>query len=137
MFHKHTNLLGTLVSLMLAGGILTGCSGTPVSAKNADPIDPNYQYAYREKGEAQLVVTRDRGWYKGGHTVDFLIDGELAAEMRMGDVAKFGLKAGHHIIAVSMNGTLVEREVTLNAGETVRRRIPVGAVLDVTPTTFE
>ncbi|UWF52016.1 hypothetical protein NYP20_14050 [Pseudomonas sp. N3-W] len=124
-------LIGTVAVMLLAG-----CSVKPISAENASPISADRQYAFTDKNDVTLLVTRDQGWYQSGHTIDFLIDGTLAAKVRMGEVARFGLKAGSHIIAVSAGGLLVERELNAKSGETIRRRIPDGVTLDVTPTTF-
>ncbi|QLG93875.1 hypothetical protein HZF02_18845 [Pseudomonas yamanorum] len=139
MLTKKLKALSTLICVVMVADILVGCSVKPVTAQEAKPISPDRQYAYSGKDEASLVVTRDKGWYEGdgGIRVDFLIDGKLAAKVNTGEVVQFGLKAGSHIIAVTIGGTLVEREVNLKAGETIRRRITYYNDLDITPTAFK
>lgn len=137
MLSRKLKVLCVLPGAMLVAQSLVGCSPMPLTAQEARSISPDRQYAYREKDEASLVLTRDKGWYDGDQSIDFLIDGKLVATVRRGEVARFGLRAGPHIIAVSTGDALVEREINLKVGETIRRRIPDGSVLDVTPTVYK
>ncbi|MEL7553662.1 hypothetical protein [Pseudomonas protegens] len=140
MFIGGFRVLCPMVGAFLVAGYLVGCSSEPVTAQEAKPISSDRQFAYSDSDEATLVVTRDKGGYEGKSTihVDFLIDGKPAASIRPREVVKFGLKAGTHILGVSIKGSpVVEREVSLKAGEVTRRRITYYNSLDITPTAFK
>lgn len=131
--------------LMAAIGLafLAGCGTSPISADSATPVPAKRLFAFSEKGESQLVVTRDSGLYGSGCNYRFYIDGTLAAEFAQGEMARFGLKPGRHILGSTYSsacggGSVVEREVELKEGEVVRRRISVlmGGVQDISPTAF-
>lgn len=120
--------------------MLAGCTTSPVSADKADPVPSNRIYALSGKSDAQLLVTRDSGLYGSGCNYRLYIDGALAAEFASGEVARFGVKAGKHVLGVKPSAAcggwgLVEREVDIKAGETVRRRITLsGDSFDISPT---
>lgn len=140
MFNSGFKNLCHLIGTALLASLLIGCSGKPVTVQEAKPISLDRQFAYSENDEATLVVTRDKGGYegKGAINVDFSIDGKPAAAIRPREVVKFGLKAGTHILGVSLKGSpVVEREVNLKAGDVIRRRITYYNNLDITPTAFK
>lgn len=124
----------------LALSLLTGCSTSPVSADKADPVPSSRIFAFSGKSEAQLLVTRDGGLYGSGCNYRLYIDGTLAAEFASGEVARFGVKAGKHVLGVKPSAAcggwgLVEREVDIRSGETIRRRITLsGDSFDISPT---
>lgn len=121
---------------------MSGCSTSPITAENADPVPSTRLYAFTEKNAAQLVVTRDSGIY--GAEVRFIlhIDGKPSAEFHPGEVARFGLAPGKHILGVSkymIFGTsrIIESEVDVKAGDLVRRRISQhGSSFSFTPTAY-
>ncbi|MFC6299563.1 hypothetical protein GNF76_22840 [Pseudomonas sp. CCM 7893] len=123
-------------------GVIGGCSTSPISAENADPVPAPRLYAFTEKSAAQLVVTRDSGIY--GSEVRFIlhIDGKPAAEFHPGEVARFGLAPGKHILGVSKymifgHSRLIESEVEVKPGDLVRRRISQhGSSFSFTPTAY-
>ncbi|MCV4343232.1 hypothetical protein [Pseudomonas capsici] len=128
------------VFFALVASLIAGCSTSPISPERADPVPGSRIHAFIGKGDAQIVVTRDSGFYGAACNYFFYIDGVLAAEFASGEVAKFGVKRGRHILGIkpslacSGNG-LIEREVQLEAGESVRRRITIsGDSYDITPT---
>jgi hypothetical protein len=124
----------------LAVSLLAGCATSPISADKADPVPQSRLYAFGNKADAQVVVTRDSGLYGSGCNYRLYIDGTLAAEFASGEVAKFGVKPGKHILGVKPSAAcggfgLVEREVEVGAGESVRRRITLsGDAFDISPT---
>lgn len=124
----------------LAIALLAGCSTSPVPADKADPVPSNRLFAFSGKSESQLVVTRDSGLYGSGCNYRLYIDGALAAEFASGEVARFGVRAGKHILGIKPSAAcggwgLVEREVDVKTGETVRRRITLsGDNFDISPT---
>ena len=122
----------------VALAMLAGCFSTsPISADNADPLPANRIYAFTKKSDAALVVTRDSGMYQVGLKVKFYIDGTLAADFASGEVGRFGLTAGTHIIAISDGGGLMESEIELSPGQTIRRRISIsGPRVDLSPTSL-
>jgi hypothetical protein len=122
----------------LAVALLVGCAPVPISADKADPVSPDRVFAYSAKAESQIVVTRDAGMSGSGCTIRFYIDGKPAADFHAGEVARFGVAAGKHILAVEgvrmCAGTgLAETEINLKPGESLRRRI---AGISLTPTSF-
>ncbi|WP_426136434.1 hypothetical protein [Pseudomonas sp. PWP3-1b2] len=143
MLNKISKAVGGFISAALFTQALVGCAPMPVGAQEAKAISADRQYAYVGMDEASLVVTRDKGlsqgkdWFGRAHGIDFLIDGKRVATIWSGEVVRFGLKAGPHIIAVTTGGPLVEREINLKVGETMRRRIPDSQDLDVTPTAYK
>lgn len=117
--------------------MLVGCSTSPISADKADPVPSSRLYAFTQKSGSELVVTRDSGMYQVGMKVKFYIDGTLAAEFGQGEVGRFGLKPGTHILAISDGGSLIESEIDIGPGQTVRRRISIsGARYDLSPTSL-
>lgn len=128
--------------LAISSILLTGCSSSPISAGDADSVPPARLYAFPSGGGTQLVVTRDSGMLGAACNHRLYIDGTLAAELSTGEVARFGLEPGKHVIGVTPSsacggGGLVETEVEMKPGESVRRRISVtlGGIA-VTPTAF-
>ncbi|MBS6084543.1 MAG: hypothetical protein KIC49_25350 [Pseudomonas fluorescens] len=131
---------GLIGALLLAA--LGGCSTSPISADIADPVPSTRMYAFTEKNAAQLVVTRDSGIY--GAEVRFIlhIDGKPAAEFHPGEVARFGLASGKHILGVSKympfgTSRIIESEIDMKPGDLVRRRISQhGSSFSFTPTAY-
>lgn len=128
--------------LAISSILLVGCSTSPISAGDADPVPPSRLYAFPSNGATQLVVTRDSGMFGAGCNHRLYIDGTLAAELSSGEVARFGLAPGKHVVGVKPSsacggGGLVETEVDMTSGESVRRRISVTlGGLAITPTAF-
>ncbi|MCT8165018.1 MULTISPECIES: hypothetical protein [unclassified Pseudomonas] len=118
--------------------LLAGCATSPISAEKAKPVPADRVYSFQAEAESQLVVTRDSGLQGSGCKLRFHIDGKAAADFYAAEVARFGVPAGKHIIAVEPVGIcggsgIYEAEVTLAKGESVRRRI---SGIGVYPTAF-
>ncbi|WP_122415960.1 hypothetical protein [Pseudomonas viridiflava] len=92
------------ILLTAAAVLLVGCSSTPVepgSAKHA-PADRVYAYQAAVPGGATLVVSRDNGfWASGGCMTTVLIDGKKVARINTGEVVKFQVKPGRHIVGIA------------------------------------
>lgn len=120
--------------------ILAGCMTSPISANRADPVPHSRLYAFGGNAGGQIVVTRDSGLYGSGCNYRLYIDGTLSAEFASGEVARFGVKPGKHILGIKPSSAcggfgLVEREVEVGSGESVRRRITLsGDAFDISPT---
>ncbi|MBV4544667.1 hypothetical protein [Pseudomonas triticicola] len=83
--------------------LIAGCSSTPVDPGSAKRVTADRVYAYQTAtpGDATLVVSRDKGfWASGGCFATLLIDGKRAARLDTGEVAKFHVKPGRHIVGV-------------------------------------
>ncbi|WP_447777062.1 hypothetical protein [Pseudomonas chlororaphis] len=94
----HRILLATSIIALIAG-----CSSTPVEPGSAKRVPADRIYAYQGElpGGATLVISRDNGfWASGGCFITLLIDGKKAARMNTGEVAKFQIKPGRHIIGI-------------------------------------
>ncbi len=121
---------------------LTGCYTKPITPEEADPVPPDRLYGYQTGGNAQLIVTRDSGLFGSGCNVRFFIDGKHVADLSSGEVARFSMSAGQYVLGVTPSkacsgGALSERELKINGGEILRRRIsilPTGP--DISPTAF-
>ncbi|QLG93876.1 hypothetical protein HZF02_18850 [Pseudomonas yamanorum] len=109
----------------VAAVVLAGCENTPISADKADPVPSNRIYAFTQKSDSELVVTRDSGMNQGGLKLKFYIDGTLAADFGQGEVGRFGLTQGTHILSISDGSALVESEIEVLPGQTIRRRISI------------
>lgn len=92
-----------ILPVAAAIALIAGCSSTPVdsgSAKRA-PNDRIYAYQTETPGGATLIVSRDNGfWASGGCFATLLIDGKRAARLDTGEVAKFNVKPGRHIVGI-------------------------------------
>ncbi|MFJ2381585.1 hypothetical protein [Pseudomonas protegens] len=113
------------ILMAAAAVVVAGCSNTPISADKADPLPLNRIYAFTQKSDSELVVTRDSGMYQVGLKIKLYVDGTLAAEFGQGEVGRFSLTQGPHILAVSDGSVLVESEIELLPGQTMRRRISI------------
>ncbi|WP_236203069.1 hypothetical protein [Pseudomonas protegens] len=61
-----------------------------------------YAYQAETPGGATLVVSHDNGfWASGGCFATLLIDGNRAAPLDTGEVAKSHVKPGRHIVGIS------------------------------------
>ncbi|WP_236184339.1 hypothetical protein [Pseudomonas juntendi] len=120
--------------------LLAGCATSPIPADKADPVPASRLFAFGAHAESQLVVTRDSGLYGAGCNYRLYIDGVLAAEFASGEVARFGIKPGKHVVGLKPSAAcggwgLVERELDARAGEVIRRRITLsGDSFDISPT---
>ncbi|MNJ29122.1 hypothetical protein D3C77_236810 [compost metagenome] len=84
--------------------LLSGCSSTPVEPGSAKNVTADRIYAYQAAipGGATLIVSRDNGfWASGGCLATVLIDGEKVARINTGEVVKFQVKPGRHIVGVA------------------------------------
>lgn len=92
------------ILLTAAAVLLAGCSSTPVEPGSAKRVPADRVYAYQAAvpGGATLVVSRDNGfWASGGCMATVLIDGKRAARINTGEVVKFHVKPGRHIVGIA------------------------------------
>ncbi len=120
---------------------LAGCSTSPVTVNNADPVPASRLHAFSGKSDAKLIVTRDTGLYGSGVNYSIYIDGTLAADFASGEVAAFGIKSGKHILGIQpatmFAGTMHEAEIDVKPGDLIRRRISLdGGGFYLTPTNY-
>ena len=90
--------------LAAAAVLLAGCSSTPVEPGSAKRVPADRVYAYQAAvpGGATLVVSRDNGfWASGGCMATVLIDGKKVARINTGEVVKFQVKPGRHIVGIA------------------------------------
>ena len=95
----HRVLLTSMAALVLAG-----CSSTPVDTGTAKPVPAERLFAYQASvpGGSTLVVSRDNGfWASGGCYATLLIDGKKAARINTGEVSRFSLKPGRHVVGIA------------------------------------
>lgn len=122
--------------------LLSGCMTSPITAQDASPVPKDRMYVKPGSGTAKLVLTRDSGFFGAACNHRVYIDGDLSAEIGSGEVAIFSLSPGKHIVSVKPStlcgsGALVEREVDLESGKSVRRRVSIGpGGIDLSPTAF-
>ncbi|NNB71529.1 hypothetical protein BFW91_13675 [Pseudomonas fluorescens] len=128
----HRILLTTAIVL------LAGCSSTPVDPGSAKRVPADRVYAYQADvpGGATLVVSRDNGfWASGGCLATVLIDGKKVSRMDTGEIVKFKVKPGRHIVGIASddegNGLCAmqigqpvkETAAEVSSGETQKFRI--------------
>ncbi|WP_122864369.1 hypothetical protein [Pseudomonas viridiflava] len=95
----HRVLLATVIVVSIAG-----CSSTPVDSDSAKRVPADRTFAYQSivPSGATLIISRDNGfWASGGCFVTVRIDGKKAARVNTGEVAKFQLKPGRHIVGIA------------------------------------
>jgi len=129
----HRVLLATAIAVSIVG-----CTSTPVESGSAKRVPADRMFAYQTSipGGATLVISRDNGfWASGGCLVAVLIDGRKAARIDTGEMIKFQLKPGRHIVgiagdedgsglcAMQIGQPIKESATVLNAGETQKFRI--------------
>lgn len=129
----HRNLPATAVIVLIAG-----CSSTPVDSVSAKRVPTDRVYAYQTEtpGGATLVVSRDNGfWASGGCFSTLIIDGKKAARLDTGEVAKFHVTPGRHIVgiggdedgsglcAMQIGQPVKETATEVSAGEVQKYRI--------------
>src|SRR5450830_1869442 len=84
--------------------VLAGCSSTPVEPGSAKRVPADRVYANQAAvpGGATLVVSRDNGfWASGGCLATVLIDGKKVSRMDTGEIVKFKVKPGRHIVGIA------------------------------------
>lgn len=126
------------ILLTAAAVLLAGCSSTPVEPGSAKrvPADRVYAYQVAVPGGATLVVSRDNGfWASGGCMATVLIDGKKVARINTGEVVKFQVKPGRHIVgmagddegnglcAMQIGQPVKETATEVSSGETQKFRI--------------
>lgn len=92
------------ILLTAAAVLLAGCSSTPVEPGSAKRVPADRVYAYQAAvpGGATLLVSRDNGfWASGGCMTTVLIDGKKVARINTGEVVKFQVKPGRHIVGIA------------------------------------
>ncbi|MNJ45740.1 hypothetical protein D3C77_408500 [compost metagenome] len=120
----------------VAVAVLTGCSTSPVSPEQAKLIPADRLVSFTSKpNEAYgtVIVTRDTGWMGGGCYVAVHIDGRVAARIDTGEVARFYLPTGDHLVGLgidkqgggmcSWTDMLKEQSASLKEGQVKRFRI--------------
>ncbi|BCD88067.1 hypothetical protein PSm6_44740 [Pseudomonas solani] len=125
------------IIFLAAAALLAGCA-TSQPGTNVSAIPSDRQLAYGQKlpGSAEIVVTRDEGWFAGGGCyVAVLIDGQLSARIDVGERAVFYVPAGRRIIGMSGDASgqglcamqvgqpLKETSTRVDSGEVQRFRI--------------
>ncbi|AZE37707.1 hypothetical protein C4K06_4692 [Pseudomonas chlororaphis subsp. aureofaciens] len=83
--------------------LIAGCSSTPVEPGSAKRVPTDRIYAYQTEvaDGTTLIISRDNGfWASGGCFATLLIDGKKAARIDTGEVAKFQVKPGRHIVGI-------------------------------------
>lgn len=140
------------IALGLGLLVLAGCTTSPVNEKSAKPAPADRVLLFQtpRDGGATIVVTRDSGWLAGGCYVAVLIDGQKAARIGPGEVARFNVEAGRHMIGMAGDadgagmcglqiGQWVKESATeLRPGEIQRFRVSAdsSAGMDIRPTSF-
>ena len=120
----------------VAAVMLAGCSTSPVSPEEAKPVPKDRLVSFTSKPKeayGTVVVTRDNGFLGGGCFVAVHIDGKLAARIDTGEVARFYLPTGDHLVGLgidkqgggmcSWTNMLKEQSAILKEGQVKRFRI--------------
>jgi hypothetical protein len=74
---------------------------------------------FKSEGSSQIVIIRKYSYVGYGYLVQLLVDGELAAGLRVGDYFKLSVAPGRHIISArSYHGVIRDFPVSIEAGKT-------------------
>jgi hypothetical protein len=95
-------LIGAVAVMLLAG-----CSTSPMSARDADPVPGDELYAFQSKTASttsRITVIRDGGFVGSGCDLVFYIEGRRAAKIGPGQRASFYVEPG----AVNLGTGLAE-----------------------------
>lgn len=131
--------------LSFFSALLAGCSTSPISSNQADPVPANRLTAFQNKPAGQygtLIVTRDSGFTGSACNTILYIDGEKSAAIGSGETAKFYIPEGERIIGVNSTsmcgGGLKERSLVMESGGTKKYRISIDTsmTMDLSPTAF-
>lgn len=114
---------------------LAGCSSWQPDAEDIEPVPAERVLAYQQPLEngGEVVVTRDFGLRGGGCYIAVLIDRQLAARIRVGEVVRFQVPAGARIVSIGtdpLDDTLCgklslrrEKLAQVQAGQTLEYRV--------------
>lgn len=121
---------------------ISGCMNRPVPFSEAKLIPNERVFNFKNSGDSNLLVTRDKGFQGAGCNTRFYINGVLAAEFSHGEKYSFKVPSGKILLGIKPSaacggGLHVEREVESAPGETIRRRIFVSSThIDIMPTSI-
>lgn len=90
----------------LAVVLLAGCSTTPIPLGQATPVPKDRVFSHQvEPSEpfGTIVVARDTGSMGGGCFLAVYLDGEVAARIDTGEVVKFRVPAGDHLVGMGID----------------------------------
>jgi hypothetical protein len=132
--------LKTKILLTTAFLFTAGCINKPISFSEAKTIPTERVYAFQNKGEVTLLITRDKGMQGAGCNTRFYINETLAAEFAQGERYSFKVPSGALILGIEPSaacggGLRVEREINGKPGDTIRSRIFISSThIDIMPT---
>jgi len=124
---------------MLASAAFAGCSTTPTSIAEESGLPAERRLLSEGIGDSAIIVVRDQGFMGAGCYFALYVNGQLAARMAPREMVQFRMPAGEALLGVgrdpqgqglcsaSLDGTLVQRETMLKAGETKRFRVALNA----------
>lgn len=91
-----------------AVAMLPGCSSSPMSVGQAEPVAADELYAYQSKpsgDSSKVTVLRDQGFVGSGCDIVVYVDGRKAAKIGSGQRASFYLKPGSPSIGAGLAGS--------------------------------
>lgn len=115
-----------LLFLFLFIFLTSGCYTNAVAINEAKTINNDRVYAYQEENDSVIVIVRDSGVFAHFCTVDFYIDGVLAAGFNPSEIAKFNVKEGKHNLSIRACGEPNTVNININKGEILKYRIYIG-----------
>lgn len=137
------------IALVLVLMGLSGCVTEAVSTREAKLVPPE-RILVEGHGDAELIVTRDKGWLVGGGCFTSLtLDGKHIARIGTGETLSYKVESGRHILGISddpAGGGLCgvgsgkpykETSTIISSNETQKFRIAgdTNSGLDIRPTT--
>lgn len=135
----------------VAVALLAGCSTTPVPLGQADPVPKSRIFSHQSEPSepfGTIIVARDTGTIGGGCFLAVYLDGKVAARIDTGEVVKFRVPVGDHLVGMgidkdggglcSFTNLLKEQSAGLKAGQTKLFRIggDSQAALDIRPSSI-
>ena len=131
--------------LALTSTLIAGCSTSPISSNEADPVPAARLSAYQSKPSGPfgtLIVTRDTGFSGAACNTVVYIDGKKSAEVGSGETARFLVPVGERIVGVKptsiCGGGLKERSLVMESGGAKKYRISIdnSMSMDLSPTAY-
>lgn len=95
-----------LIYAVLALFVLAGCSSYATHPDQITDVPADRMFAYEQAEQAAagtVVVNRDMGFLGGGCYVAFKLDRKVVARLGIGEVARFNVAPGRHIVGIAID----------------------------------
>lgn len=109
-----------LIITALAASLLSGCA-TPVTPSKAVQVQPAIAF---QKGDADIIVTRDTAYSGGGATLNLKIDNRPAAALKDGESVKIKVDEGAHTLTGQLSALGITTSPVMSYTAIAKKGIP-------------